>query len=346
MLPRATLTIVKDGGASSKKRRLPQTTSTEIPSRSPATPAVSARVAGSGPYFSPTTDHSFSYTSFATCQEDSTPSSSSRSGRTPPPTPNSPRQATFLPSSTFLPASTFLPLLFVMPPRPSPTEDPSPLHRHNSTEARAIGPKAGAIFLASNGVKRAQEEANDLGERFSINGALRARGVESKGTSESDPIPPAPPSLRRLPGADDGAAGGKEGSIRELTKRASLEEDRIRGDEQGTAARTRRDSISRGTAAGLGTPWVGRKEKVEEKQYPPTSAVRPVRKRATSDASSGSTGSTSKDYLLSQLAEALKKERRRCQLYEQEILVAEEEVRSYFRRLLRRTKTDSALRTD
>lgn len=324
-----------------KSNPISTTSTTEIPSRYPTTPAVPPLVAG--PCLSTATDRSFSSASFATCQN-STPSSSSDGRRTPPPLLPSPRQSQ--PLSTFLPASTFLPPLFVMPPRPATNEDPSPspLHRNNSTEVRAMGFKAGAIFLASNGAKRAQEEAEKLSEGFSINGALRgelARGAESRGTSESGPKRPTPPSLRKMPGAVDGA----EGSIRELTKQANVEDDLIRKDEHGTPARTRQDSISRGTAAGLGTPF-GRKEKVEvAKQYPPTSSVRPVRKRTTSDASTGSTGSTSKDYLLSQLAEALKKERRRCQLYEQEILAAEEEVRPAAL-TLRRTKADFSLRTD
>lgn len=42
--------------------------------------------------------------------------------------------------------------------------------------------------------------------------------------------------------------------------------------------------------------------------------------------STGSTGSVNKDIMLSQLADALRRERRRCKLYEEEILQAEEEV--------------------
>lgn len=54
-----------------------------------------------------------------------------------------------------------------------------------------------------------------------------------------------------------------------------------------------------------------------------------TRNRASSDDSSSSSGSISKDLILAQLAEALRAERRRNQLFEDELLQAEEEL-DYF----------------
>lgn len=207
----------------------------------------------------------------------------------------------------------------------------------------AIGPKEGAKLLASKQARDAQAHAEQMSDDHSIARELREKSF-SEGSLEDSPTPmrrapaplsPAPPKTST--GGDSVTprmTTAPEGSLKELTRRASVEDDLIKANGEGKAARARRDSVSRGIAAGLATPFggagvVGRKERdPEASRHPPTAGGATSRQRTRSDASTTSTGSTNKDFMLSQLAEALKKERRRCEMYQNELLAIEEEVTS------------------
>lgn len=227
-------------------------------------------------------------------------------------------------------------------------------------------------MLASEEAVRAQERAAGyVTDDFSLNSKILS-SVESSPNPSQSPTP----ILRRIPLQQaasyplseshvDPQALRKEGNMNELTRRASAEDELIRADQNSSPARARTDSVLKGVAAGLGTPFVtpaGSAPAPVKREEPPSPAPKrhpPVsgdnysrrgvwdprslddrqnicadfplpstemRSRSASVGSTGSSASINKDTMLQQLADALKSERRRNKLYEEEILLAEEEV--------------------
>ncbi|ORY56828.1 hypothetical protein BCR35DRAFT_347729 [Leucosporidium creatinivorum] len=222
---------------------------------------------------------------------------------------------------------------------PSPTSNEFPA---------AIGRKGGAKMLASEEARRAQEKAQGYHtDDFSLNSRI-LNSVESSPDTSRNPTPMRREPIRQASApyptteslVDPQASREPEGSMNELTRRASAEEQMVAADGNSSSAR-KRDGWTKGVASGLGSPFFGttpsqaKEEPLgREKRHPPVSGEtrrREMRSRSTSVGSTGSRGSVNKDNMLQQLADALKSERRRNKLYEEEILLAEEEV-DYFSR--------------
>ncbi|KAM0750796.1 hypothetical protein T439DRAFT_380654 [Meredithblackwellia eburnea MCA 4105] len=220
---------------------------------------------------------------------------------------------------------------------------------------KVIGPKSGAKLLATEEAQRAIEQADRLSSNLSINSGVIGSIDDSSSSPTPTPVKRVPvPAVETPPSKKEStklvvngsspSPGKKEGNLKELTRRASAEDVAIKANGNSKEARKRLDSLTKGFAAGLGSPFggtkktdtsasgaaavvVGKKEKDPEiSRHPPVSGIGGMRRRTRSDASSGSNASTSKDLILSQLAEALRKERKRCELYESEILSIEEEM--------------------
>ncbi|KAL8280443.1 hypothetical protein RQP46_007091 [Phenoliferia psychrophenolica] len=218
---------------------------------------------------------------------------------------------------------------------------------------KVIGPKSGARILASEEAQARMKKADNLPEGVSVSNVVESSddsNSSSRGPVSRKPVPlspspvpdpshtkpPTPPTAKATT-TDDSATGrhktAPEGNLNELTRRASVEDVLIQANGNATPARERRASVSRGIAAGLATPFNGgggggaKKEREPEptKYYPPTAATA-SRQRSRSNASTSSTGSTNKDVILTQLADALKKERKKCEMYQKELLVIEEEL--------------------
>ncbi|BGP43911.1 hypothetical protein JCM10449v2_007968 [Rhodotorula kratochvilovae] len=150
-----------------------------------------------------------------------------------------------------------------------------------------------------------------------------------------------------VPPFDDGESAARprrEKSIQELTRRASQEERDQAADED--AARRRKASLSKASGAGLGSPFSG---EGETPVLPPRKPRRPpvagLNKAGVADApdaqgralpvvgaprqrssSTGSTASLSKDVVLGQLAEAVRREKKKAEMYERECEQGEKEL--------------------
>lgn len=216
-------------------------------------------------------------------------------------------------------------------------------------------------MLASEEARRAQDKAQGYQtDDFSLNSRI-LNSVESSPETSRNPTPTRSDPVRQASApypttdslVDPQPKKQQEGSMNELTRRASAEEQMVA---DGNAARKRSDGWIKGVASGLGLPFSGtgppsgqEEPPVREKRRPPVSgdtrrrgecslsslerpqsntSITEMRSRSTSVGSTGSTGSVNKDNMLQQLADALKSERRRNKLYEEEILLAEEEVSS------------------
>ncbi|KAK4705691.1 hypothetical protein P7C70_g515, partial [Phenoliferia sp. Uapishka_3] len=213
---------------------------------------------------------------------------------------------------------------------------------------QAIGPRGGAKFLASEAAQAERMRADNLEEGFSIRNEVASSDDSSRSASPTaarkfpDPLSAWPPASKShvadLPSALTGGESttprmntAPEGSIQRLTTKASAEDELIKAaGPNGSGARQRRASVAQGMAAGLHSPFngsvAGKKDKSPEDSRHPPAAGSSARQRTRSDASTSSTSSTNKDFMLSQLADALKKERRRCEMYTNEILTLEQEL--------------------
>ncbi|KAM0789780.1 hypothetical protein ACM66B_006633 [Microbotryomycetes sp. NB124-2] len=188
-----------------------------------------------------------------------------------------------------------------------------------------IGRKEGARMLASEVVRQAQQVANQPfdASRTLPPGASYLNTDNARETSSS-----SHPWLNM------------EGSMRELTRQASAEDEQIKTDPKSESAEARQASVDTGRAAGLASPFRSahaaqgggvRAGTVAGTCGPPVAGetrLMAIRQRTTSGNSTHSlnAGTISKDQLLRDLAEAVKSERRRNKLYEEEILSAETEI--------------------
>ncbi|GAA5918270.1 hypothetical protein JCM1841_002140 [Sporobolomyces salmonicolor] len=153
------------------------------------------------------------------------------------------------------------------------------------------------------------------------------------------------PTVRRVPVPP--IDGRREDSIHELTRRASDEDAVLQKDRNGDAAKLRAVSLSKATSAGLGSPFSSPAERVqppnggvmfdrEKKRRPPPISglnradedrhtVSAVGSRSRSS-SADSRVSVSMDVVLSQLGDAVRRERKKAEMYEQECQKAQEEL--------------------
>ncbi|KAK4056402.1 hypothetical protein OIO90_002545 [Microbotryomycetes sp. JL221] len=195
-----------------------------------------------------------------------------------------------------------------------PTSPASPFELRHAV----IGRKEGARMLASDVVKQAQQQQ-----------AIRsAQSIQTERTLPPGASHHLAPQLQR--------DSGPEGSMQELTRRASAEDD---------LDPAKRESLATGKVAGLGSPFPNASSILAAarrssdsgptfiaKSRPPVSgsSLPTLKQRTTSGESlrlaTSGFGSVSKDQLLRDLAEAVKSERRRIKLYEEEVLSAEKEI--------------------
>ncbi|GAA6048726.1 hypothetical protein JCM3770_003930 [Rhodotorula araucariae] len=248
-------------------------------------------------------------------------------------------------------------------PRPPTPLSASPPRRPPRALERgataALGPKAGARVLASQEAQLAHRDAGPIGGDFGIRARLHEENVTpANAHSPEKPPPPGLPAardrvsdgsrsgsgssgraaLRRVPvpSFDDEpsvVASRKEQSIQELTHRASREEREHAADEDAT--RRRQASLSKASGAGLGSPFSGEGPSMLEPRKPrrpPTAGLNKAtqilgvggsRQRSSS---TGSTASVSKDVVLGQLAEAVRREKKKAEMYERECEQGEKEL--------------------
>lgn len=214
----------------------------------------------------------------------------------------------------------------------------TPVHRGNLT--KAFGYKGGQGFLERADVKLLSDQLKNetACDDCSVRGLLedqrnllQSLQLQQGGGSELE---------------GEGRRRGREGSLRELTRRASEEDEMIKSDQN--SARKRRDSVSKAQQKGLGSPFSGSAGAsvvggaggggggpniMTAKKYPPVTnsagaGSKPLRRGTgrSRSSSADSTQSLSKDVMLNELAQALKNERKKCEEYEAEILAIEEEV--------------------
>ncbi|GAA5869241.1 hypothetical protein JCM8547_005175 [Rhodosporidiobolus lusitaniae] len=315
----------------------------------------------------------------------------------PPAVPNgpSPNKRTFFSIPTAAASTNDLPN-FTSPPLSPGLSRPQPSMTRQSSAA--LGPKAGARFLASKEARRALRKAEEFGAstgggEFAIEEVVPFRPdgglstVTGSAATEVTEIPAGQPQpqpkhdsssggrtrsgstsnatskgVRRVPvpSVDEysfpttkasGNGVRPEKSIQELTKRAS-QEDQQQNEE---ALEQRRASLSKASAAGLSSPFVSPAAPTtlesKKRRAPPVSGLNktvlpevdehgrqvpsmftPPHPRQRS-ASADSRASVSKDTVLSQLGEAIKRERKKADAYERETEQSEVELAEIERNL-------------
>ncbi|BGP20693.1 hypothetical protein JCM10213v2_008856 [Rhodosporidiobolus nylandii] len=280
-----------------------------------------------------------------------------------------------------------LPSFSTRPRSPSPPRGP-PLYGGvpRSGSGGAFGPKAGARFLASKEAQRALRKADEIGgngDDFSMRDrvAVREDGGLSTITPSERTEDTQKPSIQPLP--QDSSSGSRtrsgatstghgvrrvpvpafeqektfvphmrrEGSIQELTRKASQEEQQQ--DEE--AARRRKASLSKASGAGLASPFAppalttNGVLDVKKRRGPPVSGLNKTplpevdeqgrhvanifphpRQRS---ASADSKASISKDVILTQLSDGIKRERKKAEMYEREAQQSEVELAEIGRNL-------------
>ncbi|KAK4051580.1 hypothetical protein OIV83_002720 [Microbotryomycetes sp. JL201] len=174
-----------------------------------------------------------------------------------------------------------------------------------------IGRKEGARIVASDVVRQAQPVTT---QSSATNTGQGTRSLPPGASYNAPSESPDQPWINM------------EGSMRELTRRASAENEQLEAD-------ARQDGINTGMAAGLASPFrsAGRSTSEGCTGGPPVAGntrFGTLRQRTTSGNSAYSLNAStlSKDQLLRDLADAVKSERRRNTLYEEEILSAETEI--------------------
>ncbi|GAA5877347.1 hypothetical protein JCM1840_007203 [Sporobolomyces johnsonii] len=167
----------------------------------------------------------------------------------------------------------------------------------------------------------------------------RTRSGSGSGSSKT------PPAVRRVPVPP--LDPRREDSIHELTRRASDEDAVLQKDRNSDAARMRAASLSKATSAGLGSPFStpaqrgqqhndgGTPDREKKRRPPPISGLNradedrhtvPVIGSRSRSSSADSRASVSKDVVLSQLGDAVRRERKKAEMYEQECEKAQEEL--------------------
>lgn len=181
-------------------------------------------------------------------------------------------------------------------------------------------------------VTGAQTEAKDERGRDRANSSSGAQSKSSSQTNHSIkrvPVPPLDPAESR---AMDQPR--REKSIHDLTRRASQEEELTKEDEE--AQRRRKASLSKASGAGLGSPFAQSPSEMSKRPHrrPPVAGLNSKAEPSSASnggrsrrASTDSTASISKDEVLGQLADAIKKERKRAEAYKRECEQGEGEVR-------------------
>ncbi|BGP11838.1 hypothetical protein JCM10049v2_007758 [Rhodotorula toruloides] len=180
-------------------------------------------------------------------------------------------------------------------------------------------------------VTGAQTEAKDERGRDRANSSSGAQSKSSSQTNHSIkrvPVPPLDPAESR---AMDQPR--REKSIHDLTRRASQEEELTKEDEE--AQRRRKASLSKASGAGLGSPFAQSPSEMSKRPHrrPPVAGLNSKAEPSSASnggrsrrASTDSTASISKDEVLGQLADAIKKERKRAEAYKRECEQGEGEL--------------------
>ncbi|BGP35827.1 hypothetical protein JCM10296v2_007679 [Rhodotorula toruloides] len=180
-------------------------------------------------------------------------------------------------------------------------------------------------------VTGAQTEAKDERGRDRANSSSGAQSKSSSGTNHSIkrvPVPPLDPPESRA--ADQPR---REKSIHDLTRQASQEDELTKADED--AQRRRKASLSKASGAGLGSPFAQSPAELFKRPHrrPPVAGLNSKAEPSSASnggrsrrASTDSTASISKDEVLGQLADAIKKERKRAEAYKRECEQGEGEL--------------------
>ncbi|BGP03941.1 hypothetical protein NBRC10513v2_007683 [Rhodotorula toruloides] len=184
-------------------------------------------------------------------------------------------------------------------------------------------------------VTGAQTEAPDRnGEGRGRPRADSSSGAQSKSSSQTNhsikrvPVPPLDPAESRTTDQPR-----HEKSIHDLTRQASQEEELTKEDED--AQRRRKASWSKASGAGLGSPFAQSPSEMSKRPHrrPPVAGLNSKAEPSSASnggrsrrASTDSTASISKDEVLGQLADAIKKERKRAEAYKRECEQGEGEL--------------------
>ncbi|GEM11365.1 hypothetical protein Rt10032_c14g5382 [Rhodotorula toruloides] len=182
------------------------------------------------------------------------------------------------------------------------------------------------------GARTEADAAN--GEGGDCDQANSSSGARSKSSSRTNhsikrvPVPPLDPSDSRVTEEPH-----RVKSIHDLTRHASQEDELTKEDEE--ARRRRKASLSKASGAGLGSPFAQSPTDPSKRPHrrPPVAGLNSKAEPSSGSnggrsrrASTDSTASISKDEVLGQLADAIKKERKRTEGYKRECEQGEGEL--------------------